>query len=129
MKKIYLLLLLSIFSLNLFCQIHWTKHPDNPVMVPGLAGEWDEELLYPGYPGSVIYYDSTYHMWPTGNWISIGHATSPDGVTWTKDINSPVLVGGSDGDWDENSVNTDFPSIAEFDCIADVSNPIFHFSQ
>ncbi len=106
MKKIYLLTIILALSVNLKSQVHWTKHPDNPVMVPGTPGEWDEELLFPGYPGSVIFYDSIYHMWPTGNWISIGHATSPDGVTWTKDINSPVLVEGPDGDWDENSVYT-----------------------
>lgn len=106
MKKIYLLSLLSIFSMNLFCQINWTKHPDNPVMIPGTPGEWDEEYIA---PGSVIYYDNTYHMWYTGGsnsgTLRIGHATSPDGVTWKKDtINNPVLDAGPDGDWDENYI-------------------------
>ena len=105
MKKIYLLSLLSIFSLNLFCQINWTKHPDNPVVVPGSAGEWDEDDIG---PGSVIYYDTTYHMWYTGGVYDdtsrIGHATSPDGITWTKDTNNPVLDVGLPGDWDENTI-------------------------
>ena len=105
MKKIYLLSLLSIFSLNLYCQTNWTKHPDNPVVVPGSSGEWDEEFIA---PGSVIYYDNTYHMWYGGGKFavngSIGHATSPDGITWTKDTNNPVLSKGQVGDWDENNL-------------------------
>ena len=55
MKKISLLLLLSVLSLNLFCQVHWTKHPDNPVMVAGSAGDWDEDFIN---PGSIIYHDN-----------------------------------------------------------------------
>ena len=104
MKKVYLLTLLSIFSLNLYCQIHWEKHPDNPVMLPGAPGEWDEEFIA---PGGVIYHDNTYHMWYSGgtltNTFSIGHATSLDGVTWTKDTNNPVLSKGKVGDWDESN--------------------------
>ena len=33
----------------------------------------------------------------------IGHATSPDGITWTKDTNNPVLDVGPDGNWDDNT--------------------------
>ena len=35
---------------------------------------------------------------------SIGYATSPDGVTWTKFVDNPVLVAGSLGEWDEFQV-------------------------
>jgi hypothetical protein len=105
MKKIYLLSLLSIFSLNLYCQVHWEKHPDNPVMVTGQSGEWDDQYIS---PGTVIYYDSIYQMWYTGGMDNdtarIGHATSPDGVTWKKDTNNPVLDVGPGGDWDESAV-------------------------
>jgi predicted GH43/DUF377 family glycosyl hydrolase len=105
MKKIYFISMLSIFSLNLFCQVYWTKYPDNPVMVPGFSGEWDAEYVY---PGSVIYNDTTYHIWYTGgidnDTSRIGHATSPDGVTWTKDPNNPVLDVGPNGTWDESSM-------------------------
>ncbi len=41
-KDLLVITLLTFFSLNLFCQIHWTKHPDNPVLTPGSPGEWDE---------------------------------------------------------------------------------------
>ncbi len=104
MKKIYLLSLLSIFSLNLFCQIDWTKHPDNPVMVPGSAGEWDEHL---DGIGSVIFYKNLYHMWYRGfnnSGGSIGHATSPDGIIWTKDPNNPVFEKGPSGSWDQDAI-------------------------
>ncbi|MCK4921017.1 MAG: Ig-like domain-containing protein, partial [Bacteroidales bacterium] len=103
MKKLFLLAITAIFSLNLFCQINWIKHPDNPVLVPGSAEEWEKEVIW---PNSVLYYDSIYHMWYTGGIVnaatSIGRATSPDGITWTKDTNNPVLSKGQSGDWDEN---------------------------
>jgi hypothetical protein len=106
MKKIYLFSILSIFSLNLFCQYFWEKHPDNPVLVPGPSGEWDEDIIS---PNSVIYYDNIYHMWysngKAGLTSRIGHATSPDGIAWTKDINNPVLDVGPDGDWDDNGIS------------------------
>jgi len=50
--------------------------------------------------------NNTFHMWYTGcmgiqnnNGHQIGHATSPDGITWTKDPNNPVLTRGNA--WDE----------------------------
>ena len=41
---------------------------------------------------------------PADQDLRIGHATSPDGITWTKDINNPVLDAGPSGAWDENWV-------------------------
>ena len=46
---------------------------------------------------------STYHLWYTGNdgmTLRIGHATSSDGINWTKDPANPVLDIGSPGAWD-----------------------------
>ena len=103
MKKLVVLSIISIVSLNLFCQINWTKHPDNPVLTPGSPGEWDEAGIF--YP-RVIYYDNTYHMWYSGSKTDstgIGHATSQDGVTWTKNPNNPVLDVGPDGAWDDQN--------------------------
>ena len=34
-----------------------------------------------------------------------GLATSIDGITWTKDLNNPVLV-GEEGEWDENGAES-----------------------
>jgi predicted GH43/DUF377 family glycosyl hydrolase len=106
MTKLYLILLLVIYSFNLFCQTDWTKHPDNPVLIPGGDGEWDESFVA---PQSVIYYKSIYHMWYWGGILyesdRIGHATSPDGIKWTKDSNNPVLDVGMIGSWDDHFIH------------------------
>ena len=104
MKKIYLLFLLTILSLNLFCQINWTIHPD-PVLEPGPAGSWDQTTA--GMP-SVLLADDTLRMWYSGkkdNTWAIGYATSTDGgMTWTKYDHNPVLEVGPVGSWDDNYV-------------------------
>jgi predicted GH43/DUF377 family glycosyl hydrolase len=104
MKTLYLLSLLVIFSLNLFCQTDWTKHPD-PVLVNGSSGEWDVNL---DYIGSVIFSDDTYTMWYSG-WGNdirgVGLATSIDGIAWTKEANNPVFGAGPEGSWDQDYVS------------------------
>jgi predicted GH43/DUF377 family glycosyl hydrolase len=72
--------------------INWTKHP-SAVMTPGATG-WDS--LFVG-AASVIKESGSYKMWYTG-WKSftrlprsIGYATSPDGINWTKYSGNPVL--------------------------------------
>jgi len=69
----------------------------NPVLDKGLPNSWDAQgVLQPA-----VYYDgSTYQMWYHGFenpdlWApcGIGHATSSDGINWTKDsINNPVMI-------------------------------------
>jgi uncharacterized repeat protein (TIGR01451 family) len=85
--------------------IHWTKSGGNPVLVPGQSGAWDAAGVY---APSVIYDGGVYKMWYRGrdtNGIGrIGYATSPDGITWTKSGNNPVLNVGSPGSWDGNEV-------------------------
>ena len=85
--------------------ITWTKDSANPVLTTGPSGSWDSQrILFP----SVIKNSTGYEMWYMGyddNWnAAIGHATSPDGVTWTKDPANPVLEPGGDGAWDESLV-------------------------
>ncbi len=125
MKKIYFLTLLLIFSLNLFCQVQWTKHTewtkhtDNPVMVPGSYAGWDEKMTISA--GSVVFHEN-YHMWYwAGDYninkgCQIGHATSDDGITWNRDtVNNPILEPGADGTWEETWVNE--PSVLYHDTI------------
>ncbi len=54
-----------------------------------------------------VYDDSVYRMWYAGHEgsgvMSIGYATSTDGVAWTKFIGNPVLVPGGAGDWYEGA--------------------------
>jgi len=75
--------------------VNWQKYGGNPVLKLGeLAWEgpaWDGVTVYK--PG-VMFADGTYHMWYSGREsgnIRLGYATSPDGKTWTKYDNNPVL--------------------------------------
>lgn len=43
----------------------WTPHPDNPVMVPGEAGAWDDAVIS---EAKVVWHDGMFHMWYAGRW-------------------------------------------------------------
>ncbi|MDE2312523.1 MAG: hypothetical protein KGJ93_05600 [Patescibacteria group bacterium] len=84
--------------------INWTPYEHNPVFA-AQSGAWDDEIL----EQSVVYTKGQYYMWYSG-WkgelkpdtvISIGLATSTDGINWTRNPNNPVLVPGSKGSWDD----------------------------
>jgi predicted GH43/DUF377 family glycosyl hydrolase len=72
--------------------LSWTKYAGNPVLTVGNPGEWDETEA--GGP-RVVYDGATYHLWYHGYsgtcCDSIGYATSPDGVNWTKYASNPVF--------------------------------------
>jgi predicted GH43/DUF377 family glycosyl hydrolase len=82
----------------------WTKYEGNPVMDLGPEGSWDDSAVY----DPCVYFDgATYHMWYSGgngSVIRIGYASSPDGTTWTKNEDNPVLEKGSVPSWDYRSV-------------------------
>jgi predicted GH43/DUF377 family glycosyl hydrolase len=72
--------------------INWTKNP-SAVLTPGTTG-WDS--LFVG-AACVLKEGGIYKMWYTG-WKSttrfphsIGYATSPDGINWTKHQGNPAL--------------------------------------
>ena len=81
-------------------RVNWTKYKNNPVLYTGNSGTWeDKDVERP----TVFKEGSTYHLWYTGNdgmTLRIGHATSSDGINWTKDLANPVLDIGSPGAWD-----------------------------
>lgn len=99
--------------------ITWTRHGSNPVLLPGVSGDWDDL----GVAGPVVLYDPTsatpYKMWYKG-WRAdqsgyLGYATSTDGITWTKYNNpgtnspefvnsDPVLQWGPQGAFDGNDL-------------------------
>ncbi len=88
--------------------VTWIKDTLNPVLTPG-PSFWDS---YIASQAAVIFNtsDSLFHMWYAGRGngntyqpIYIGHATSPDGSSWTKDTN-PVLSPGSPGSWDDDAL-------------------------
>jgi hypothetical protein len=78
----------------------WNELPE-AVLTKGEGGEWDDFMI----TGPRVYYDEVtmvYHMYYSGcnNSFSfdIGHATSLDGIHWTKDyLFNPVLVTGVNG--------------------------------
>ncbi len=93
----------------------WMPHPDNPVMVPGEAGAWDDAVIS---EAKVVWHDGMFHMWYAGRWrdpqgrktpMDLGYATSPDGVHWSKYRANPVLQRGPLGSTDENLVSA--PSV------------------
>jgi predicted GH43/DUF377 family glycosyl hydrolase len=89
--------------------LNWTKHSTNPVLDIGLGNAWDYHGV--GHP-SVIKDGDTYKMWYEGydGWYwRIGHASSPDGINWTRHPENPVLSEGVSGTWDDGGVNA--PSV------------------
>jgi predicted GH43/DUF377 family glycosyl hydrolase len=94
---------------------NWEKYENNPVLITGSAGSWDD---YAVISPSVVVEGNTYHMWYSGydeSLIEIGYATSSDGINWTKYENNPVLEVGPEGSWDENWVY--WPSVIVIDSI------------
>jgi len=85
--------------------VTWNRYAGNPVISPGIPTDWDGG----GTAGaSVVLVGGTYHAWYMGVDLSgasrIGHATSPNGWTWTKALTNPVLNIGGAGEWDSNSI-------------------------
>ena len=96
-----------------FDGVSWTKYSGNPVMVGGPNG-WDSAHVW---AGPVITNDSHYKMWYAGQPRdypgSIGLATSPDGFSWSKYSENPVLEPGSPGSWDSATILS--PCVVEKD--------------
>ena len=71
----------------------WTKHPGNPVLVRDQPWAESDYLCEP----NLLYRDGRFHVWfsqmyPPGQGTALGYASSPDGVTWTKHPDNPVLT-------------------------------------
>ena len=81
--------------------IVWTKYGGNPVLDVGPAEAWDEGFVR---DSAVLFAGTEYEMWYSGGGgprMSIGYATSPDGIVWTKHEGNPVLDVGPSGAWDD----------------------------
>ena len=84
----------SVYEATSSDGIAWTID-SNPQIVPGgTNGPWDDARCE---TPSVIQVAGTYHLFYSGNALGqsfaelqIGHATSPDGIVWTKDPD-PVI--------------------------------------
>jgi hypothetical protein len=73
-------------------QTEWVLYEGNPVVPRPEADEWPGFLRW---IEAVIVVDGTFHMWYTGlaedfSEARVGYATSPDGLSWTKDPGNPI---------------------------------------
>ena len=83
---------------------HWIPYAGNPVLEPQ-SGAWDEQIL----EQAVAYIGDRYWLWYSGyknplgptTPISIGVATSQDGIHWTKFETNPVITPGPRGSWND----------------------------
>lgn len=101
----------------------WVEHPGNPVLDVGPNGSWDYLQLqihvvippFPVNPHVSYSSDGLWHMVYGGtagsNFWAGGHATSPDGLTWTKDSLNPVWLPDGSGGWDSGGVLPLGPSL------------------
>jgi len=89
-------------------RVTWVRQNDGDCVLDlGAGGKFDDEQV--AYP-SVLFDGTTYHMWYGGNdgfnW-RIGYATSPDGITWTRQNSGDcVLDLGAGGSWDDTHAFT-----------------------
>jgi len=104
LQKLYCLpvMLLVMFCFPRFssAQTSLTPYQGNPVISLGSPGSWDAGWV--GF-GRTILYDGVYYIFYEAsqnfftNPISIGYATSTDGISFTKYENNPVLEGDGTG--------------------------------
>jgi len=85
----------------------WSRYGKNPVIDVREGKAWMDTSIY---RGTVMKEDGVYRMWFSGfngTRVRIGHATSRDGINWTRSPLGPVLEPG-DG-WDRFGVG--YPSV------------------
>ena len=83
--------------------IHWDIDT-TPLILPGdNTSDFDHAKIE---TPSVIFFNGIYHMYYTGvqtdllGTLSIGHATSTDGIQWSKDLSNPIISPTSNmNDW------------------------------
>jgi sucrose-6-phosphate hydrolase SacC (GH32 family) len=81
--------------------VTWAPIAENPVLRGAGGNAWDRKIRERGW---ILVEDGTYHLWYTGynedraKTMSLGHATSKDGVHWTRDPANPI----HDSSWVED---------------------------
>ncbi|HTL56166.1 MAG TPA: family 43 glycosylhydrolase [Candidatus Limnocylindrales bacterium] len=80
--------------------IHWSQPPE-VVFGPRPESGWEDDINRP----IIVKRDGIYHLWYTGqanghSWI--GYATSPDGVSWQRMSDKPVLA--AEARWEKVAV-------------------------
>jgi predicted GH43/DUF377 family glycosyl hydrolase len=83
----------------------WFPYSKNPVLNPGIPGEFDSRWVV---PASLVYDGREYKLYYTGYNDTVwrpGVATSPDGVRWSKYAGNPVLT-VTPNSWESKGVST-----------------------
>jgi len=83
----------------------FAKHPENPVLVEGPDGAWDDKNVENPFVWREdkwrALYQSNGSGLPAGHNWAVGLAESDDAVSWSKNANNPVLMGSQD--WEKGS--------------------------
>ncbi len=69
-------------------KVEFTAYEGNPVVLKGAAGEWDSDIVWEAV---VLRHAAMFHMFYIGNGVSVGYATSEDGLHWTASADNPIL--------------------------------------
>ena len=75
--------------------VSWRPVAGNPVFTGTGSDTWDRKIRERGW--ILVGRDGVFHLWYTGydrdqpETMSLGHATSPDGLHWTRDPNNPIF--------------------------------------
>lgn len=76
--------------------VSWTADAANPVFQGAGGDAWDAKIRERGW---IMVEDGVFRLWYTGYnedrspTRMLGHATSPDGVHWTRDPRNPIYAG------------------------------------
>ncbi len=94
-----------------FDGISWNKWPAAVLNPSSNPSDWDSVSVY---SPSVIFNSTVFGIWYSGLGQSltnpkIGYANSPDGATWTKSSQNPILSPGPSGSWDSAGVENPDP--------------------
>ncbi|HEX7928063.1 MAG TPA: hypothetical protein VF678_10750 [bacterium] len=93
-----------LYRLTSTDNVHYTRHPAAPILEPD-PGAWDGGGVE---TPAVVRFKGKYHLFWTGYPIEvgaegydvfdfrIGHATSTDGVHWTRNPNNPIVAPSSE---------------------------------
>jgi len=112
--------------------ITWTRFGSVPVLIPPGGNGWDATYAY---RPTVRFIDGQYHMFYCGsndnidhyttiNYAhGIGHASSPDGINWTRDPDNPIFIYSDGVPWRDTRTYT--PSVIFDTFSTDSCQPFF----
>lgn len=104
--------------------INWTRFGTEPILIPsGISTHWDATHLY---RPSVVVSQGVYHMFYSGSnqYVDettsvvyahgIGHASSANGINWTKDSDNPIFIYNDGPAWRDSRTYTPFVLFGKF---------------